>query len=240
MKNNLFPVVIIAGGLATRLHPLTETIPKSLLNINSEPFIAHQLRLLHKKGIQNIVLCLGYLGKMVMDYVNNNNQFGLNISYVFDGPTLLGTAGAIKRALPILDEAFFVLNGDSYLLCDYSAVQTTFIKSQKQALMTVFHNQGRWDNSNILFSDGRILMYDKHHPTSHMLHIDYGLSVFKKSAFSMVPENIFFDLSTVYQALLKQNQLAAYEVSERFYEIGSYTGISELTHYFSQDSLSPI
>jgi MurNAc alpha-1-phosphate uridylyltransferase len=237
MKKNLFPVVIIAGGLATRLRPLTETIPKSLVEINNEPFVSHQLRLLHKNGIKEVVMCLGYLGEMIIDYVGDGSRFDLKVSYVFDGPTLLGTAGAIKRALPILDDVFFVLNGDSYLPCDYSAVQETFINSQKQALMTVFYNQGKWDTSNVEFSDGRILVYDKLNRTPRMLHIDYGLEVFTKSAFEKVPENESYDLVPVYQNLLKNEQLAAHEVHERFYENGSFAGISELAYYLSQNNL---
>ncbi len=229
----LFPVVIIAGGLATRLHPLTQTLPKSLVLINDEPFISHQLRLLHQNGIREVVLCLGYLGEQVVDYIGNGDRFGMHVSYVFDGPILLGTAGSIRQALPQLPEHFFVLNGDSYLPCDYAAVQNTFERSHKQALMTVFRNLGLWDKSNVEFSHHSILAYDKKHQTERMLYIDYGLEIFAKSAFDSIPAQTPYDLADLFQNLLQQQQLAAHEVSERFYEVGSFAGMSDLGHYLT-------
>src|SRR5712691_5353435 len=129
----MFPVVILAGGLATRLRPLTETIPKALIDVNGEPFIAHQLRLLRTNGIERVVVCAGYLGEMIQEYVGIGVRFGLHVAFVFDGPKLLGTAGAIKRALPLLGPEFFVLYGDSYLPCDYHAVQSSFMRANKLA-----------------------------------------------------------------------------------------------------------
>ena len=161
----MYPVVILAGGLATRLRPLTETIPKALVDVNGEPFIAHQLRLLHQNGIRNVTLCLGYLGEQVQDYVRDGQRFNMKVNYSFDGSTLLGTAGAIKKALHFLPQEFFVLYGDSYLTCDYAAVQQTFITSKKSALMTVFLNQGQWDKSNVEFAEGVIKVYDKKNQT---------------------------------------------------------------------------
>jgi MurNAc alpha-1-phosphate uridylyltransferase len=230
--NELFPAVILMGGLATRLRPITETIPKALLTINDEPFVAHQLRLLHTKGIRKVTLCIGYLGEKIIEYVGDGSDFGVDVSYVFDGPTLLGTAGAIKNSLSILPDNFFVINGDSYLLCDYEAVQNTFVRSQKLALMTVFKNGGQWDTSNVEFCDGEIVVYDKTNRTPRMLYIDYGLEIFSKKVLDQVPYNEPYDLVPVYQALLKQKQLAAYEVTERFYENGSLAGIKDLEEYF--------
>jgi MurNAc alpha-1-phosphate uridylyltransferase len=232
MKKDLFPVVIIAGGLATRLRPLTETVPKALLNINGEPFVTHQLRLLAKQGIQKVVFCIGYLGEQIVDFVGDGSRFGLDVAYVFDGPRLLGTAGAVKKALPlVVGDTFFVLNGDSYLPCDHAAVQSAFIASNKQALMTVFHNEGRWDTSNVEYADHMIVNYDKQNRTPRMRHIDYGLEVFTKQAFAIVPEAEPFDLVPVYQALLKTNQLAAHVVTQRFYENGSLAGIKAMEEY---------
>ncbi|MHB1949736.1 MAG: nucleotidyltransferase family protein [Gammaproteobacteria bacterium] len=234
MNQNTFPIVILAGGLATRLRPLTETIPKALIDINGEPFIAHQLRLLRNNGIKEVTLCLGYLGEMVEEYVGHGHQFGVNVTYSFDGPKLLGTAGAIKQALPLLGENFFVLYGDSYLTCDYAAVQTTFIASQKTALMTVFRNLGQWDKSNVEFANGNILVYDKTQQTDRMHHIDYGLGIFNQSAFTHIAANQIYDLALLYQDLLRNQQLAAHEVTERFYEVGSFAGINELSVYLNQ------
>src|SRR5579864_6791465 len=141
----MLPVAILAGGLATRLRPMTDKIPKALIEINGQPFIAHQLRLLAGRGIARVVLCLGYRGEMVRDYVRDGWNFGLQVNYSFDGPELRGTAGAIHQALPLLGESFFVLYGDSYLPCDYAAVEHSFTESGKPALMTVHRNDGQWD-----------------------------------------------------------------------------------------------
>jgi len=229
----MFPVVILAGGLATRLRPLTETIPKALVEVNGEPFIAHQLRLLRANDIERVVICAGHLGEMIQEYAADGNRFGLRVEFVFDGPRLLGTAGAIKRALPTLGQAFFVLYGDSYLPCDYRAVQTAFERSGKQALMTVFHNQRRWDTSNVEYVNGRIVAYDKRQPAPRMHYIDYGLGVFHRSAFDLVPHDRPADLATLYQDLLTRGELAAYEVSQRFYEIGSFAGLEETRRYLA-------
>ncbi|HLB41347.1 MAG TPA: nucleotidyltransferase family protein [Gammaproteobacteria bacterium] len=227
----LFPVAILVGGLATRLRPMTETIPKALIQVAGEPFITHQLRLLRKNNIKQLVLCVGYLGKQIQDFVGDGSQFGLNISYVFDGPQLMGTGGAIKQALPMLGKNFFVLYGDSYLPCDYFAVQTAFENSKKLALMTVFHNNGLWDTSNIEFHHGKILAYDKKQRTNKMHYIDYGLSVINERTFDEIPTNCPCDLADFYQILLKRNQLGAYEVNQRFYETGSFAGIQELAQF---------
>jgi NDP-sugar pyrophosphorylase family protein len=238
MNTTMLTTVILAGGLATRLRPVTETIPKALITINGEPFIDHQLRLLHQQGIRKVVLCLGYLGEMVEKHVGNGKHLGMQVGYSFDGPTLLGTGGAIKQALPMLtDSAFFVLYGDSYLTCDYASVQSHFLASQKQGLMTVFHNKGQWDTSNVEYAQGCIQVYDKKQRHPHMHHIDYGLGLFTTSAFDNVPQGLPYDLATLYQSLLQQKQLAAYEVHQRFYEVGSFAGIKELEYYLSELSL---
>jgi NDP-sugar pyrophosphorylase family protein len=222
------PVVLLAGGLATRLRPLTETIPKSLIEINGEPFLGHQLRLLERKGIRKVVLCVGHLGEMVREYAGDGSGFGLAIEYSFDGPVLRGTAGAIQQALPLLEDSFLVMYGDSYLLCDYAAIVEEFERSGKRGLMTVHHNLGKWDRSNVEFKQGRILIYDKKVVTPEMQHIDYGLGVFRRSVFEQLPLGGVQDLADVYQGLLQANQLAAVEIEDRFYEIGSVAGIEEL------------
>jgi NDP-sugar pyrophosphorylase family protein len=233
MHRELLPVAILAGGLATRLHPLTQALPKALVDVNGEPFIAHQLRLLQANGIERVVVCVGYLGEMIQAFAGDGRRFRLRVEFSYDGPRLLGTAGAVKRALPLLGESFFVLYGDSYLPCDYRAVLTTFEQRGKPALMTVFRNDGRWDRSNVQFVDGDILAYDKRHPTRPMHHIDYGLGVFHGSAFEMVPEGQPFDLAALYRAHLSRGELAAHEVDQRFYEIGSLAGLEEMRRYLA-------
>jgi NDP-sugar pyrophosphorylase family protein len=225
------PVAILSGGLATRLRPLTATIPKAMIELNGEPFIAHQLRLLSSRSIQRVVVCVGYHGDMIRDFVGDGTQFGLHVEFSFDGPVLLGTAGAIRIALPLLGDKFFVVYGDSYLPCDYSAVGRAFLRSGKRGLMTVFLNEGKFDASNLEFRDGQIVHYDKENRTAAMHHIDYGLGAFRADVFDELPEGVPCDLTTVYRRLLSASELAAFEVSERFYEIGSLQGIEETSEY---------
>jgi NDP-sugar pyrophosphorylase family protein len=221
------PVAILAGGLATRLRPITEKIPKSLVPVAGKPFLAHQLELLHSRGIRRAVLCIGYLGEMIQrDF--GAEAFGVKLDYSFDGPKLLGTGGAIKRALPLLGEEFFVLYGDSYLPIDYAPIAETFHRSGKLGLMTVFRNEGLYDTSNVVFADGEIKVYDKKARLPDMRHIDYGLSLFKTAAFDSYSADQPFDLADVMGKLVREKQLAGYEVRERFYEIGSPAGLAEL------------
>src|SRR2546421_264993 len=176
---NGWPVAILAGGLATRLRPVTEEIPKALIEVAGRPFLAHQLDLLQSAGIRKAVLCLGHRGEMIERKLGNGRQLGVELSYSFDGPELLGTGGAIRKALPLLNKKFLVLYGDSYLPIDYAAPVQAFLNSGKLGLMTVFRNEGRWDKSNVCFVDSVIRSYDKKQPTPEMHYIDYGLGVFE-------------------------------------------------------------
>jgi NDP-sugar pyrophosphorylase family protein len=230
----MLPVAILAGGLATRLRPLTEKIPKSLIEINGEPFLNHQLRLLRANGVDRAVLCLSHLGEMVRDAVGDGRAFNVHIDYSFDGDTLLGTAGALKRALPLLGDSFFILYGDSYLPIDWAAAERAFHASGKAGLMTVYRNEDNWDTSNVEFQDGQILAYNKKLRTPRMRHIDYGLGVLQSSALARVPDGQACDLATLYQELLEAGELAAFEAPHRFYEIGSFSGIEELSSYLSR------
>jgi N-acetyl-alpha-D-muramate 1-phosphate uridylyltransferase len=228
------PVAILCGGLGTRLYPVTQKIPKSLVEVLGEPFLAHQFRLIKASGIERAVLCVGNHGESLQQYAGDGRQFGLTVEYSFDGPVLLGTAGALKQAIPLLGDNFFVLYGDSYLPCDYRIVAQSFHSKGKEALMTVFHNDGQWDTSNVEMSDGAILAYDKKNLTSRMRYIDYGLGVFRASAFKRVPPEKPFDLADLYKRLLAEGQLAGHEVQERFYEAGSFQGIEELSSFLSR------
>jgi MurNAc alpha-1-phosphate uridylyltransferase len=228
----MLPVAILAGGLATRLRPITETIPKALVDVAGKPFIVRQLSYLREQGISRVVLCIGYLGDMVRAVVGSGESFGLEVSYSEDGPNLLGTGGALAKAIPILGDDFFVLYGDSFLPVSFSAVQDAYKKSGKPALMTVLKNQNQWDKSNVLFVDGRLHEYNKRSPRAEMTYIDYGLGVVSASVLKQRPVGQSFDLADVYQDLSLQGQLAGLEVHERFYEIGSHTGLKEAEDYF--------
>jgi len=232
----MLPIAILAGGLATRLGPLTQKIPKSFVPIAGEPFVIHQLRLLKANGIQHVILCVGHLGDMIEHVIGDGSNFGLNVEYSYDGPTLLGTAGAIRSALPKLGERFFVIYGDSYLPCDYAAIEQEFSRGGKLGLMTVFRNEGQWDTSNVEFESGRILAYNKNNRTARMNYIDYGLGAFHAAAFTRTRCS---DLADVYAELLDASELAAAEVHQRFYEIGSPAGIKEMENFLTQLTTRP-
>ena len=221
-------VALLAGGLATRLWPITEKIPKALVPVAGEPFLAHQLRLLHSHGLRKVVLCAGFLGEMIEAEFGDGAAFGMQIAYSFDGDKLLGTGGALRRALPLLGEKFLVLYGDSYLPMDYAAAVAAFVASGKPALMTVFNNAGRWDTSNVFYADGTIRLYHKKNRVAEMQHIDYGLGILRAEVLAPWPAEAPFDLADVYAALVARQQLAGCEVTQRFYEIGSHAGLAEL------------
>ena len=230
----MLPVAILAGGLAKRLRPITETIPKALVEVAGRPFIEWQLDYLHSQGVTHIVLCLGYLGEQVENLIGNGQRFGLKVDYSHDGERLLGTGGAIKKALPLLGDAFFVFYGDSYLPIGFVDVEKCFLAQNKPALMTVLKNGDRWDRSNVLFSEGELIEYNKHSPSKDMAYIDYGLGVLSADVLLDYPEDQAFDLAELYHRLSLDGRLAGYEVFERFYEIGSLEGLKETEEYLQR------
>ncbi|MGA2641537.1 MAG: sugar phosphate nucleotidyltransferase [Spirochaetia bacterium] len=226
------PVAILAGGLATRMKPYTEQIPKSLLDVHGKPFAVRQLDCLAERGVRRVVLCVGHRGQMIRQVIGDGGQFGVQVQYSDEGAELLGTGGALKKALPLLGAAFLVVYGDSLLECDYQAAARSFLESGKKGLMTVYRNDGRYDTSNVLFADGRIRLYDKVHRVPEMSHIDYGLGALSSRAFENVAEGARVDLALIYQNLLAEDELAGLEVFERFYEIGSPAGLADTRRYF--------
>ena len=232
-RSTALPVVILAGGLATRLRPITEKIPKALVEVAGRPFLDHQIELLTLKGISDVVLCVGYLGEMIERRYGDGASLGIKIRYSFDGPKLLGTGGAIKKALGFLPDAFFVLYGDSYLPIDYQAVAAAFRKASKPALMTVFANSDAWDTSNVWFDHQKIRLYSKREKRPEMRYIDYGLMICTRQIFENTPSDQPFDLAETLEILSRQGELAGYEVDKRFYEIGSPNGLRELDRLLS-------
>jgi NDP-sugar pyrophosphorylase family protein len=226
-------VAILAGGLATRLLPVTESIPKSLVDVAGRPFAEHQIELLRDHGIREVVFLVGHLGDMVRDALGDGSRWGMHIRYAFDGPRALGTGGALRQALPLLGDPFFVLYGDSYLECDYASIERSFAASDKSGLMTICLNENRWDRSNVLFDNGRIVTYDKEQHSAAMRHIDYGLGVLRARALAHPWPVERFELADVYKRLLAEHDLAAFEVPGRFYEIGSPAGLAEARAHLS-------
>lgn len=198
-----------------------------MVPVADKPFIAHQVENLVGQGITEIVVCSGYLGEQIQEFLGDGGQFGAHVQYSFDGEKLLGTGGALQKALPLLGEEFLVMYGDSYLSAPLLPVWNEFLRSGKPALMTVFWNGNQWDKSNIEFRDGSIVNYDKAAPTAAMEYIDYGLGCIRAKVFESWPKDTAFDLASVYHDLVKKQQLAGFEVKERFYEIGSPAGLAE-------------
>ena len=230
----MLTVAILAGGLATRLQPILKEAPKSLIEICGKPFIDWQLRLLTSSGVERVVLCTSHKSEMIEDYVGDGGKYGIEINYSKDGPTQLGTGGAIKKATQILEEKFMVLYGDSYLPIDYKSVQSAFEILNEAALMTIYKNSNKFDTSNVSFEFNKVKNYSKASNSSEFNYIDFGLSFFNKSVFDAYSLDAKFDLSETFSALCKANQLAAYEVKERFYEVGSISGISDFTEYINR------
>jgi NDP-sugar pyrophosphorylase family protein len=228
----MLPIAILAGGLATRLGFLSKDTPKSLIPINGDPFIFHQLKLLKKNGAEKIVLCLGHMGDKIKKAVGDGKNFGLKICYSYDGPVLLGTGGAIVNALPLLSDLFMIMYGDSYLDINLNDVAKEFMYSGKPGLMTVYKNQNLYDKSNVIYNNGIIELYRKNIADEKMDYVDYGISCFNKNVFTKKGK-IKFDLSEILTELSILNELAGYEVNKRFYEIGSESGIAELENFLS-------
>jgi NDP-sugar pyrophosphorylase family protein len=179
------------------------------------------------------VLCVAHLGEQIRAAVGSGARHGLEVSYSFDGSELLGTGGALKHALPLLDEEFFVLNGDSYLRCPLGRIQSAYRAARRPALMSVLRNDNHWDRSNVVFRDGELLVYDKRAPRPDMSHIDFGLSVLSRAVFAQYPEATFLDLADILRDLSLRGQLAGFEVAERFYEIGSPQGLLDTEAFLS-------
>ena len=211
-------MAVLAGGLATRLYPMTANIPKLLLPIGQKLFVDHLLTLLRDKGIQDVVLCVGHFGNQIENYVGDGGSFGLRVKYSYDGKRRLGTGGAIRKALHLLGDEFFVLYGDAYLDISYSSVFAMHAQHDRSGLMTVFKNKNKWDSSNIIFQNGKIICYDKKNKMPEMEHIDYGLSILKARVMEAFTLDEEFDLADVFQHLISKGEMSGYEVYNRFYE----------------------
>jgi N-acetyl-alpha-D-muramate 1-phosphate uridylyltransferase len=218
-------ICVLAGGLGQRLGERTARTPKPLLEVAGEPFLFHQLRLLAEHGAARVVLCVGYLGEIIEDRVGQQ-RYGIAIDYSYDSPQLDGTLGAIRRALPLLGDRFLVLYGDTYLRLDYRAAVAGWIDNDAPALMTVLRNDNRWDRSNVVYADGRVLAYDKQRLTSEMHWIDYGLGGLTSEALRAVDEREG-DLAALYHRLAQTGSLFGFLATERFYEIGTPSGLAE-------------
>jgi NDP-sugar pyrophosphorylase family protein len=219
--------VVLAGGLGTRLRPLTETIPKALIPVAGRPFIEYQIDQFRRYDVTDLIICVGHLGHMIEEHLGDGHRFDVSIRYGYERDGLLGTAGAIKNVEPLLEDAFFVQYGDSYLPVDYRDVMASFRRHDAPGLMVVYRNDDRWDRSNVVIDGGLVRVYDKTQKLPGMVYIDFGLSVFRRESFAIVPTSVATDLSVVHQSLIVKRQLLAYETRHRFYEVGSPEGLRE-------------
>jgi len=224
-------IVILCGGEATRLYPLTKKIPKSMIKIGDKPFLEHQLDLLKKNRIFDIVLCVGYKAEQIKKYFGDGRKFGVRIKYSSDKKRLLGTGGALKKAENFLEDSFMAMWGDSYLPFNFQKAIKFFKKFDKLGLMTVYKNMDRYEPSNVEVKDNLVKFYSKKRKTKKMKYIDYGVSIFKKEVLKFVPKNKVYDLSQLQQLLIKKRELLACPVEKRFYQIGSPEGLKEFKKY---------
>lgn len=226
--------VILAGGLGTRLRPLTYQIPKSMVSIYGKPFLEYQLELLKRNNLKNVLLCIGHLGKAIKNYFKNGKRWGINIFYSFEKRPL-GTAGALKNAENLLETEFLTIYGDSYLPFDFQKAIEFFKKFNKLSLMTVYKNYDKYEKSNVALEGNLVKEYNKNRKaTKEMKYIDYGVSIFKKEALKFVPTNQTYDLSRLHKLLIKKRELLAYQVKKRFYQIGSPDGLEEFKKYIKK------
>lgn len=237
--------VILAGGLGTRMRPFTDSVPKALLPVRGVPFADWQLEQLARQGVERVVYSVGYLGWMLKEHVGDGSRFGLSVTWADEGDELRGTGGALRLALDrgALDQAFFVLYGDSYLPVDLREVERAWQSCHMPALMTVMRNEERWDASNVIYADGRVVLYDKSRPQNRiaeMRWIDYGLSILTSGVVArrIQPQTVS-DLAVLYHDLSIEGSLAGFEVAERFYEIGTAGGLADLEAYLSERAEIP-
>lgn len=223
-------VVILAGGLGTRLKAVASNVPKALVPVAGRPFIEHQLAILRTQGLDRIVLCVGFGADQIMRHVGYGGAFGVSVEYSReDADRLLGTGGAIVNALPLLDKEFLLLYGDSYLPTDYGAIIAAFRKSEHPALMTVFRNEGKWDKSNVRVEGDRVVFYSKTAGAGEADCIDYGLSVYRRQVFEQASRQPMpLDMAVIQGELVSRGAMGAFVVQSRFYEIGKPSGLDEL------------
>lgn len=219
--------VVLAGGLATRLGDLAASTPKYLVPVAGEPFAHHQLRRLAAAGYDEVVICVGHLGAAIERTLGPEYQ-GLHLVYRDDGPTPLGTGGALGAAAEALDEIFLVTYGDSLLPFDYAAPLADLrAHPEAEASMSVFENRGQIEASNARVDDGWVREYRKGVNDAAFAHIDYGAIALRRSALAQLPQGPS-DLSRLFGTLAEDGLMRAVVAPRRFYEIGSLAGLAAL------------
>lgn len=223
--------VVLAGGLGTRLGEMTRSVPKPMVPVNGRPFLEYEIALLRRSGVRDLVLCVGYLGGVVEDYFGDGQCFGVTIRYVYDFPRLLGPAGALRKAAPLLEDSFLVTYGDAYLRMDYHRMMTLLLKSHSLGVMAVYKNNNRHGKSDLEVRDGFVMRYDKKNSGKGMVWINYGVTALMKKALELIPQRGTCGEEEFYGKLVARRELLAYPVRSRFYEIGTPTSLLEFEEY---------
>ena len=224
-------VVILAGGLATRLRPLLREKPKSMVEVLGKPFLEYQLELLKGNGIRDVVLCIGHLGGQIVNHFGDGRKYGVNLKYSDEGENLMGTAGALRNAESLLDDVFLTMYGDSYLILNFAAVMSYFQSQDKLAVMTVYKNCDRYGRSNTVVEGNMVKEFSNTEKTEGMIYAEYGVNVFKKEIIGMIPKNQRYSLDKLFPRLIEQEELLAFEVKERFYEVGTPQRLRECEEF---------
>ena len=225
------PVAILAGGLATRLGDIARQVPKALVDVAGTPFAERQIELLARHGVRRIVFLVGHLGERIESTIGDGRRWNVEIQYAYDGPALLGTGGALRAALDRLGTRFLVLNGDTYLECDYEAIESAFVAARTEGLMTI-SREPRPGRANVRYENGRVVAYDKGTADPRMQHADNGLNGFTSEAFRACPDGAF-DLGVVQRALIARQQLLAIEIPQSYFDMGSPEGLAALAAHLS-------
>jgi NDP-sugar pyrophosphorylase family protein len=220
---------ILAGGLATRMRPLTEKTPKVLLEVGGRPFADWLVEALARDGYRELLFLVGYLGEQVERHLGDGARFGLRITYAYEGPVLLGTAGALRAARALLPERFLVTYGDSYLPFDYGEpLRVLESHDDCDGVMSVYPNHGQFDASNVRTDGSWVLAYEKGTRDPAFDNIDYGAIALTRQALARVPDGPS-GLDVLQTALAREHRMRAVVASKRFFEIGSPSGLAELS-----------
>lgn len=226
-------VAVLVGGLGTRLGKLTEEVPKPMVLVGGRPFLEYEVELLKKGGIDDFVLCVGHLGEKVERHFGDGTGWGVKMRYSYDGPRLLGPAGAVKAAEPLLGDRFFVTYGDAYLRLNYKAMMGALLDSGRLALMAVLQNRNRYGNSDVEVEGDSVVRYDKRAKGKGMEWVNFGVTAMRKAALSLLKNGERCEEEEFYGELIRRRQLGAFRVEERFYEIGTPASLAEFERFIT-------
>lgn len=225
-------IVVLMGGLGTRLG--LKNCPKALADVNGHPFFDYQLKLLKAFGFERYVFLVGYQSKKIEEYYGDGSKHDIFIEYSYDGEIQLGTGGALKKAEKLLDDDFILIYGDSFMDIDYRELVYRYkmVKSNKKiGIMTLMRNVSKYDKSNVIYKDHRIVLYDKKNYSEEMEYIDYGAMALNKSILKNIGKEEYYDIADILNLLTKQGLLEAQIVTKRFYEIGNPDSYKEFCEY---------